>query len=335
MIIAMNVGVLALDGVFDLGLAAIVDTLETANELADLEPACGGGRLDVRVIGVRSRVSTHHRLRVPVERVDSMRRPDVVLVPALGVKMPDTLAPALERPDVVDAIALLRAWGRQGAKVCAACGGTFILAETTLLDGGSATTTWWLAPMFRERFPEVDLDESQMVVVSGNCVTAAAALAHVDLALWLVRQQSPALAALVARYLVIEPRPSPAVYAIPEHLAQADPIVERFERWARVTLSTPFSLGDAARAVGTSERTLSRRLRRVLGKTPVAYVQDLRVERAVHRLRTSEATIDEIATEVGYGDGVTLRNLLRKKTGRGVRELRARDWARDTGAKGR
>jgi len=32
----------------------------------------------------------------------------------------------------------------------------------------------------------------------------------------------------------------------------------------------------------------------------------------------------EVAAKVGYQDGVTLRTLLRKKTGRGVRELRGR-----------
>ena len=34
------------------------------------------------------------------------------------------------------------------------------------------------------------------------------------------------------------------------------------------------------------------------------------------------ASVDEIAEAVGYHDGVTLRTLLREKTGRGVRELR-------------
>jgi transcriptional regulator GlxA family with amidase domain len=76
--------------------------------------------------------------------------------------------------------------------------------------------------------------------------------------------------------------------------------------------------------VGTSQRTLARRLALVLGKSPLSYVQDLRVERATHLLQTSEASVDEIAAEVGYADGVTLRTLLRRKTGRGVRELRAR-----------
>jgi transcriptional regulator GlxA family with amidase domain len=83
-----------------------------------------------------------------------------------------------------------------------------------------------------------------------------------------------------------------------------------------------FSLDQAARATGTTKRTLARRLRNVLGKSPLSYVQDLRVERAVHLLRTSDRTLDEIASLVGYADSVTLRTLLRRRLGRSVREIR-------------
>jgi len=154
-------------------------------------------------------------------------------------------------------------------------------------------------------------------------LAAGASLAHLDLALWLVRQRSPSLAALTARYLVIEPRPSQAAFVIPDHLAHADPLVERFEGWARHSMADGFSLRQAARAAGASERTLARRLRTVLGKSPLSYFQDLRVERAVHLLRTTDASLDQIAAEVGYSDAVTLRTLLRRRIGRGVRELRA------------
>jgi transcriptional regulator GlxA family with amidase domain len=49
----------------------------------------------------------------------------------------------------------------------------------------------------------------------------------------------------------------------------------------------------------------------VLGKSPLAFFQDLRVERAVHLLRTGHASVDQIAAEVGYAEGVTLRAPLR------------------------
>jgi transcriptional regulator GlxA family with amidase domain len=164
-----------------------------------------------------------------------------------------------------------------------------------------------------------------MLVYSGSFVTAGAAMAHLDLALWLIRRRSPALATLTARYLVVDPRPSQAAYMIPDHLAHEDPLVEKFERWARRQLAEGFSLRHAAQAVATSERTLARRLQAVLGKSPLAYFQDLRVEHAVHLLRTTTTNVDEIAEAVGYADGVTLRALIRRKIGRGVRELRARE----------
>jgi len=67
---------------------------------------------------------------------------------------------------------------------------------------------------------------------------------------------------------------------------------------------------------------LARRTQSVLGTSPRAYFQDLRIERAVHLLKTSHASVDQIATEVGYAEGVTLRALLRRRLGRGVREIR-------------
>jgi len=72
----------------------------------------------------------------------------------------------------------------------------------------------------------------------------------------------------------------------------------------------------------TSKRTLARRLKDTLGKTPLSYFQDRRVERAVHLLKTTDHNIERISAMVGYADGVTLRTLLRGRLGRGVRELR-------------
>ncbi|HYV44171.1 MAG TPA: helix-turn-helix domain-containing protein [Myxococcaceae bacterium] len=316
----MHISVLVLDDVFDMGLAAILDTLDTANGLA-AEMSRAGPPFTVRRVGVRRRARTHCGLQTALEPVALRPRPDAIIVPALGAKVPTALAEALERRDVRDAGAVLREAAGARVLLGAACTATFVLGAASVLEGRSATTSWWLAPLFRERFPEVALDESRMLVESSGVVTAGAALAHLDLALWLVRMRSPELASATARYLTFDARPSQASYVIPDHLAHADPLVEKFEGWARRHLSD-FSLAVAAKSVGTSERTLERRLRRVLGRSPLSYVQDLRVEKAVHLLQTTAASVEEIAGEVGYQDGVTLRTLLRRKTGRGVREIR-------------
>ena len=208
-------------------------------------------------------------------------------------------------------------------KIAASCKGTFLVAEAGLLDGREATTTWMLAPLFRQRYPQVLVDETRMLVPSDIGVTAGAAMGHLDLALWLVRQASPELAGLVSRYLLADLRSLQALYIVPNHLAQADPLMLRFERWAREHLSEGFSLQQAADALATSPRTLQRRCNAVLGKSPLAYFQDLRVEHAQTLLHGSGLDLDAIAAEVGYVDGATLRTLLRQRLGRGVRDLRA------------
>jgi transcriptional regulator GlxA family with amidase domain len=321
-VLAMTINVLILDGVFDTGLAAVLDAFATANELA-VAQGLTSVSFDVSLFGLQSPVHTNQGFTVPVSPANDRTLGDWVIVPAIGERAPEPLAAALATPETQAAACLLRKWADDGANVAAACIGTFIAAESGVLDGETVTTTWWLAPFFRQRYPRVRLDDRRMLVRSGRVLTAGAALSHLDMALWLIRQGSPLLADTTARYLVVDSRPSQSAYAMSDHLAHLDPLVKDFERWARDHLANGFSLDEAAHAVGASKRTLARRINDVLGRSPLSYFQDLRIERAVHLLRTSSDSIDNIAAAVGYADGVTLRNLLRRKLGRGVREIRS------------
>lgn len=79
----------------------------------------------------------------------------MVVVPALSTTTPDSLVPALAGRDVLDAAEQLRAWHASGSAIAASCVGTFVLANAGLLDDGEATTTWWLGPLFRQRYPSM------------------------------------------------------------------------------------------------------------------------------------------------------------------------------------
>ena len=83
----MDVNVVALQGTFDLGLSALLDTLGTANELASTMniPTTA---IKVSLVGVQRRVRTAQGLSVSVVAPRAAPRPDAVLLPALGEKMP-------------------------------------------------------------------------------------------------------------------------------------------------------------------------------------------------------------------------------------------------------
>lgn len=318
----MQITVLALEGGFDTGLTITLDAFSTANSLS-AQLFDGTPSFDVTTVGVRRKVRTSKGFTVPVHSIEPTSRPDWAIIPAVIASTPDELLAKLKRTDVCEAKSQLLKWSAKGTRIGAACMGTFILGETGLLDHQQATTTWSLAPHFRQRFPHVQLDESRMVVPCDIGVTAGAAMGHLDLALWIIRQASPQLAGTVSRYMTADLRSSQAPFIIPNHLAQADPMILRFERWARSNLRGGFSLQDASKALATSARTLQRRCDAVLGKSPLAYFQDLRVEHAQSLLHRDGHDLEAIATAVGYADGATLRTLLRNRLGRGVREIRA------------
>lgn len=318
----MRIAILALEGFFDTGLSIVREAFGLANKLG---PLAGGDipKFEVALVGVRKTVRSALGLSVPVQPVTPRLNSDWIFVPALYAPMPELMVAALARPDVASAKEELLKWRADGVQIAASCMGTFVVAETGLLDGRDATTTWWLAPLFRQRYPHVRLDETRMLVPTDVGATAGAAMGHLDLALWLIRRSSPSLADMVSRYLLADMRSSQAAYVIPNHLARADPVVTRFEQWARKHLKAGFSLQQAASALGITPRSLQRRCEAVLGKSPLSYFQDLRVERARTLLHGSGLGVDAIAAEVGYVDGATLRTLLRQRLGRGVRELRA------------
>jgi transcriptional regulator GlxA family with amidase domain len=307
----MHVGLLASDGCFSSGLTALIDVLSTAQaQRSDVDPSIPPIRVDVA--GDR-KVTTGAGLTVPVTMpVRELGSVDVVVVPALGTMTAEDTLSALTADAIRAVVKVLGDLDPDVTTVAAACTGVFTLAEARLLDLRRATTSWWLGAAFRSRYPSVLLDLDTMVVADAGVVTAGAAFAHIDLALALVRRVSPCLAEHVARLLVIDERASQSAYLVVDHLNHNDPLVRAFEQQARARLAEALDVQELATSIGTSRRTLERRTQAALGMSPLALVQRLRAERAVHLLRTTPQSVEQIAPQVGYANASTLRSLLRQ-----------------------
>lgn len=312
---------LAVPGMFDSGISAVLDVLATANELrADV--ATSVAPFDVTVTGTEAVVRTGHGLRLAAKPVSELAAvPDVVVMPAVGCSLRATrqVVDVVRGHAVLPHIVALRAGG---SALAAACTGTFFLAEAGVLDGLVATTSWWLGPAFRSRYPAVQLEDSRTLARDRGVTTAGAAFAHIDLALSIVQQDSPALADLVARYLVIGDRPSQAIFAVPSHLAGTDPTVTAFERWVRGHVAEPMQISGVAAAIGVSERTLQRATAAVLGMSPIDFLHEIRLDEATFLLRTTSQTVDAVAAAVGYQNTSTLRALVRRRRGTTISALR-------------
>ncbi len=150
--------------------------------------------------------------------------------------------------------------------------------------------------------------------------TAGSAFAHADLMLALLGQvASPSLAHLVARYLVLDARPSQSRYMVLEHLRTQDPSLRAVERFVAANLHRQLTLEELARAASTSPRTLARRVHAGLGMSPLAFVQRVRVHHAAHLLETTRESVEAIAARVGYADAAAFRRVFRRHLGESPR----------------
>lgn len=318
----MDVGVFVVDGAADFGLAAVLEVLTTANSLRDHVTA-PPPPWNVSTIGISRRVRTGAGHEVPATALtDLVTLPELLVVPAANVKEEAGLIATVCAPRYAPALAMIAQARARRVPLAAACTGTFFLAEAGALDGAAATTSWWLGSVFRRRYPRVRLDESRTLCRADGVTTAGAAFAHIDLALSIVHTASPALAELVARYLLIGNRTPQADFAIPTVLAQADPVTAAFERWVREHLAEPVSITEGARAVGLSERQLQRTTASTLGMSPLEFVTEIRLEHATHLLRTTTMTTDAVAARVGYLSASALREAVRRRRGMTLKDLR-------------
>lgn len=310
----MRIGLVVQEGCFGSAVSSVLDIMATAEAVRPrVDPSIPP--LEVVVAAPVRRVTSTGGITFTATRtLRELGDLDLLVIPGLGTfNGPDTQAALDSRHGRAIARALDTITpGRQ--RIAAACTGVFTLAESGLLDGRRVTTTWFLIPAFRERYPKVSVDLDRMVVTDGPFITAGAAFAHIDLALAIVRDVSSELARRVARLLLVDERPSQTTYVIYDHLHHEDPIVLAFERHVRRHLDQPFDTSGVAHAIGTSRRTLERRTRQTLDLSPLDIVQRLRLERANHLRQTTDLTTDVIAERVGYGNAETLRALQRRAT---------------------
>lgn len=241
---------------------------------------------------------------------------DALVIPGQGLADAAQVDAFLAGPDVSDWFAFLRACHASGATLVTSCSGVLLLAAAGLLDERACTTSWFLAPFLAHRHPRVRVHADALVVEDGPFITGGAALAQGEAVLALVaRMAGFEVADLTARYLLLDNRRSQADFRLMRPLVAGDPLLAEAERWTRARLAEGFSIPDLARALGTTSRTLARRLARACGMSPIAFVNHIRREEAM-RLLAAGSRFDQAAYAVGYSDPSALRRLLGRVRGR-------------------
>ncbi|VVS90668.1 GlxA family transcriptional regulator [Desulfoluna spongiiphila] len=224
-------------------------------------------------------------------------------------------------------IAWIRAWYGRGAMIAATCTGSFLLAETGLLDGKEATTNWVFARHFKKRYPRVHLKPERLLTEDDRLLCTGATSAYMDLCLYLIKTfGSEELSATCAKGLLLESnRSSQSPFFIFEYYkAHSDPTVLKAQGLMEAHYPGPLSIEAMASELAISPRHFVRRFKSATGDTPLAYLQRVRIEAAKQTLEKTSEPIDAITRQVGYEDTNSFRKLFKKSTGLSPKEYRDR-----------
>lgn len=254
---------------------------------------------------------------IEVQRaIDSVAATDIVIVPSV------VLDPSGWRKDRYPAlIEWIRAMHGDGAVICSACSGIFLLAETGLFDGRDATVHFSYARAFSAAYPAVTIHPERTLVISGahhELVSSGASTTWHDLVLYLTARYAGATSAQeVARVFALQwHQDGLTPYIIFEgRTDHGDADILTAQRWLRDHFAVANPVDEMIKRSTLAERTFKRRFTQATGLPPITYVQRLRIEDAKRRLERTDASVDDISWKVGYEDSAFFRRLFKRTTG--------------------
>jgi len=238
-------------------------------------------------------------------------RPRTLIIPPTMVNLPDPETPT-------GVVSWVRNRYAAGTTLISLCSGTFILAETGLVDGQSVATHQICAKTLAKRFPKIVVDTNRRIIDHGDIITAGGFLSWVDLGLFLVdRILGPAITAETVRFVLGDPAAGEARYltgfAPPQ--THGDRAVLKAQEWVHMRDGRGVSLPAMAMAAGLERRTLLRRFASATGMTPIEYCRAVRIARARELLEGGDTSQKQIAESLGYKDVASFARAFRKAVG--------------------
>jgi transcriptional regulator GlxA family with amidase domain len=205
--------------------------------------------------------------------------------------------------------------------------GSFILAETSLLDGFSATTHWEDFDDFARAYPQVTMVRERFVI-DAKRITTGGPLPTLDLMLELIRRaHGYSLALEVSRLFIYEQdrtrgdlmqMPAVANMRIP------DARVQKAVKLMEETVEAPLSLTRLARRSGVSARHLQDLFRETMGVAPHTHYLALRLNAARRKVIETKGGFADIAAETGFNSASAFSRSYRASYGESPRDTRGR-----------
>jgi transcriptional regulator GlxA family with amidase domain len=214
-----------------------------------------------------------------------------------------------------------------GCSVASLCLGAFLLAETGLLNGKKCSTHWAHIHEFRERYPNVEVEDGAIITAHGNIYSSGGASSLWNLILYLVEKFADRETAVtVSKYFALDiGRDNQSQFAIFKgQRKHGDDDIQKVQDHIEKNYCNRILTDNLAALIHSSRRTFERRFKNATNNTTSEYLQRVRIEAAKTLFEASRKNVSEIMYDVGYTDMRTFRNTFKKIAGLSPIEYRTR-----------
>ncbi len=247
---------------------------------------------------------------------------DLIIIPSTLLRSPDNMG--AENGVIIEWI---KQQYKSGASVASICTGAFFLATSGLLDGKNCSTHWAFADAFRQKFPNVRLQDDRLITDEQGIYTNGGAYSFLNLMLYLVEKYyDRQTAVFCSKTLQIEiDRTSQSIFSMFAGQKQHDDVmVQEAQALIESSVDEKLSVDQLSSRFSVGRRTFDRRFVKATGNTPLEYAQRVRIESAKKALERGRKTVNEVMYEVGYSDVKAFREVFRKITGLSPLEYRSK-----------
>lgn len=217
-----------------------------------------------------------------------------------------------------EAIPYFKKLYENGASLASLCIGAFLLAETGLLKGKKCSTHWAHINDFKERYPDVEVEDGAIITEHDNIYSSGGASSLWNLILYLIEKFADReTAIMISKYFALDiGRDSQSQFAIFKgQRNHGDAEIQKVQDHIEKHYDDKMTVETLANLINTGRRTFERRFKEATNNTSIEYIQRVRIEAAKIFFEASRKNISEIMFDVGYTDTKAFRDTFKKITG--------------------
>ena len=268
----------------------------------------------VELVGISSSsLSLEGVYKISVNKnIYEIRNTDLIIIPSVHGFIDEALK---QNKKLIDWIAQQYS---TGTEIASSCVGTFLLAESGILNGKPCSTHWIEAQRLQKMYPKIQVQSEKIIVDFNGIYTSGGAFAFTNLIIYLIEKyESRELAIKTAKAFMINmDMMYQNIFLIFHGQKQhGDQLVLDVQTEIEKSYNTKINVETLTRLFHTNRRTLERRFKVATGNTIIEYLQRVRIEAAKKVLEKKDSNVNDAIFSSGYNDPKSFRDLFKKIIG--------------------